>query len=60
MTEIDKIDDKFFKKIIESRKNTIDFLKKVLPKHINKHLDFSRIHIDQTDYVSKAKHVVLS
>jgi predicted transposase/invertase (TIGR01784 family) len=52
MTEIDKIDDKFFKKIIESKKNTIDFLKKVLPRGIRKHLDFSRIHIDQTNYVS--------
>jgi predicted transposase/invertase (TIGR01784 family) len=52
MTEIDKIDDKFFKKTIESKKNTIDFLKKVLPKSIKKHLDFSRIHIDQTNYVS--------
>ncbi len=52
MSEIDKIDDKFFKKIIESRKNTIDFLKKVLPKHIKKHLDFSGIQIDRTNYVS--------
>jgi hypothetical protein len=52
MTEIDKINDKFFKKIIESKKNTRDFLKKVLPKGIKKHLDFSRIHIDRTNYVS--------
>ncbi|UCH95512.1 MAG: Rpn family recombination-promoting nuclease/putative transposase [Candidatus Aminicenantes bacterium] len=52
MIEINKIDDKFFKKIIESKKNTRDFLKKVLPKGIKKHLDFSRIHIDRTNYVS--------
>ena len=52
MKEIYKIDDKFFKKIIANPKNARDFLKKVLPKSIKKQLDFSRIHIEPTNFIS--------
>jgi hypothetical protein len=48
MTEIDKILDKFFWKLVDRPENARDFLEKVLPKHIKKQLDFSRIHIEST------------
>ncbi|MGD2085787.1 MAG: Rpn family recombination-promoting nuclease/putative transposase [Candidatus Aminicenantes bacterium] len=46
------INDKTFKKIFRDAKNTKDFLKNVLPLEIKKHLDFSSIKIDPTNYVS--------
>ena len=49
---IDKINDKLFKKIFGNRKNTRDFLKKVLPLEIKECLDFSTIKIDPTNYIS--------
>jgi predicted transposase/invertase (TIGR01784 family) len=50
--EIDRINDKIFKKTFGNAKNTRDFLKKVLPQEIKKRLDFSSIKIDPTNYVS--------
>jgi len=53
MSEIDKIDDKFFKKIFESPKNAKDFLLTILPQNIKEYLDFSKLHVDRTNYVSE-------
>ena len=52
MTEIDKTLDKFFWQLVDSPENSKDFMEKVLPKHIKKQLDFSRIHIESTQFVS--------
>ena len=52
MKRVDKIDDKFFKKIFANAKNARDFLKKVLPVEIKKRLDFSAIDIENTNYIS--------
>jgi predicted transposase/invertase (TIGR01784 family) len=50
--EIDKIYDKFFKKMLENPENTRDLLKKVLPQQIKKRLDFSTVAVDPTEFVS--------
>jgi len=52
MPEIDKISDKIFKKIFGNKKNTRDFLKKVLPREIKERLDWSTIKIDPTNFIS--------
>ncbi len=52
MTEIDRINDKFFKKTFSDLDNTRAFLKIVLPEPLRKATDFSKIEIDTTNYVS--------
>jgi predicted transposase/invertase (TIGR01784 family) len=52
MTDIDKINDKIFKKMLENDKNAGDVLKKILPQVIKSRLDFSTIKVDTTNYVS--------
>jgi predicted transposase/invertase (TIGR01784 family) len=52
MSEIDKINDKFFRKIFENIENVRPFLKKILPEKIKKRLDFSTVKIDPTAFVS--------
>ena len=52
MSELERINDKIFKKIFKNAKNAGDFLKKALPREIKERLDFSTIEIDPTNYVS--------
>ena len=53
MSEIKNIHDKLFKNVFENVDNTRAFLRKVLPETLIKAIDFSKISIDFTDYVSK-------
>ncbi len=53
MTDIDKINDKFFKKTFTNPGNVKTFLKIALPDTIKKRIDFSSIEIDPTDYISE-------
>ncbi len=50
--EIDRINDKIFKKTFGNKKNARDFLKKALPREIRKRLDFTSMRIEPTNYVS--------
>ncbi|MDQ1350559.1 MAG: hypothetical protein QG657_861 [Acidobacteriota bacterium] len=52
MNEIDKINDKIFKKALGAPQSAIKFLRKVLPEEIKKRIDFSTIEVGPTDYVS--------
>lgn len=52
MIEIDKIHDKVFKKTFSDPNNVKTFLKIALPKPLKKIIDFSKIDIDLTNYVS--------
>jgi hypothetical protein len=60
INEIDRINDKIFKKIFGNVKNTRDFLKKVLPREIKERMDFSAIKIDPTNYVSNESYFIMS
>jgi predicted transposase/invertase (TIGR01784 family) len=53
MTEINKIHDKFFKKVFSDVENTKTFLKTTLPAPIRDVIDFSKLSIDTTNYVSQ-------
>ncbi|MCX6579963.1 MAG: Rpn family recombination-promoting nuclease/putative transposase [Candidatus Aminicenantes bacterium] len=53
MSEIKNIHDKLFKNVFENVDNTRAFLRKILPETLIKAIDFSKISIDFTDYVSK-------
>jgi predicted transposase/invertase (TIGR01784 family) len=50
--EIQQVNDSFFHKIFDSPKNARDFLKRVLPPVLLKHLDLKKIEIGDTKYVS--------
>jgi hypothetical protein len=52
MSKIDKVNDKFFRKVFKNAENVRTFLNTVLPEKIKKRLDFSTITIDPTAYVS--------
>jgi predicted transposase/invertase (TIGR01784 family) len=52
MSEIDKIHDKFFKKIFSYIANVRSFLKFKLPVSLQKHLDLSKLVIDPNSYGS--------
>ncbi|MDQ1351290.1 MAG: hypothetical protein QG657_1592 [Acidobacteriota bacterium] len=53
MNEIKNIHDKLFKNVFENVDNTRAFLRKVLPETLIKVIDFSKIAIDPTNYVSQ-------
>lgn len=53
MQEIKNIHDKLFTVVFENVDNTKVFLRKVLPETLIKAIDFSKISIDYTNYVSK-------
>jgi predicted transposase/invertase (TIGR01784 family) len=53
MNEIDRIHDKFFRNVFGDVENTKIFLKIALPTPIRKSIDFSKISIDPTNYVSQ-------
>lgn len=53
MSEIKNIHDKLFKNVFENVDNTRAFLRKVLPETLIKVIDFSKIAIDPTNYVSQ-------
>ncbi|MCX6581493.1 MAG: Rpn family recombination-promoting nuclease/putative transposase [Candidatus Aminicenantes bacterium] len=48
--EIQQVNDKFFHKIFDSPKNARDFLQRVLPTDLLKHLDLKKIEIGDTNY----------
>ena len=52
MTDIDKIHDKIFKKTFSDTKNVKAFLQIALPEPIRKRIEFSKVEIDLSDYVS--------
>jgi predicted transposase/invertase (TIGR01784 family) len=52
MSEIDKIHDKFFKKVFSEVANVRSFLKFKLPKVLLARLDLSKLKIDRSSYVS--------
>ena len=54
--EIQQVNDKFFHKIFDSPKNARDFLQRVLPTDLLKHLDLKKIEIGDTKYVSNEFH----
>lgn len=52
MSEIDKIHDKFFRKVFSYVENVRAFLQFILPKLLQEQLDFGNIEMDLTSYVS--------
>jgi predicted transposase/invertase (TIGR01784 family) len=52
MKDIDKIHDKFFKKTFSNPENARAFLEMSLPEPVRKVIDFSKLNIDPTNYVS--------
>jgi predicted transposase/invertase (TIGR01784 family) len=52
MNKLDNIHDKFFKKVFSEKKNINTFLKIALPKPLQAHLNFNKLKIDSTGYVS--------
>ena len=51
-TDIQQINDGFFHKIFDSPENSRDFLIKVLPDKLKKHLDLDHIEVKDTKYIS--------
>jgi len=51
-TDIQQVNDSFFHKIFDSPENARDFLERVLPPGLKKHLDLAHIEIGDTKYVS--------
>ena len=50
--EVHQVHDSLFHKIFDSPENAADFLKRVLPAVLQKHLDITHIEIEDTKYVS--------
>ncbi len=54
MTKIENVHDKFFKKVFSDRKNVRLLLQKYLPETIIRHIDFRKVSIDSSNYISES------
>jgi len=52
MSKLENVHDNYFKSMFKKRENVRDFLSAALPDKITKYIDFNKIEIDDSGYVS--------